>query len=494
MGQTFRYTNLILVLTLGLLFAPIQATGTTYYLDCTGADSNSGLTPPLDWRTLSKARSVTLAPGDALLFRRDCTWTWTTGGIVLPLTASGTSANPIRLGAYGSGDTPVILMDSRNQPNNMVGLSLAGDYLSVADLRVTLANPNRSATCLEASGVGAPEGWYVGAVILGAHVTLERMEFDRLALGVYAQDASQFARVVNSEFHHLNAFWRIDSPAGPMGAIGINLHGADGEYAYNAFHDNNAACVLDGRALQYSAPFEVYNANRANVHHNVAYGHRKHFEVGKDADQVSADLLLAYNLFVSDYPGAVGPNIHGNDQFGPITNTTILHNTIVLTGPNSQAIVCGCVRGATVQDNIFVGEWKAGYFNGPVTARHNLFWDYRLTSDAPEDPLVQGLTLDVTSLKADPLFSNLGLNDYTTLLDYGAQGKPATPTATETATASPSATATASRTATPTASPTATATATRTPTPTATATPTATPTVTGCWDLRGHVPVEIPCP
>jgi hypothetical protein len=79
----------------------------TYYISATsGADNRTSFqaqnsnTP---WQTLSKVNSVTLAPGDSILFK--C------GDIFfgsLIVNQSGTAANPIVYGAYGTGEKPVI--------------------------------------------------------------------------------------------------------------------------------------------------------------------------------------------------------------------------------------------------------------------------------------------------------------------------------------------------------------------------------------------------
>src|SRR5262249_24382400 len=132
-------------------------------------------------------------------------------------------------------------------------------------------------------------------------------------------------------------------------------------------------------------------------------------EMGHAPDKTSADNVLAYNLFVSSVPGAIGPNIHGGSPFAPIDRTTIYNNTIVFTGPNTQGIVCGCTGGATVENNIFVAECKAAFYAGTFVEKHNVYWDYKNTSDSTPDPFVQfagtfQTSIDPSSKKADPMF------------------------------------------------------------------------------------------
>jgi parallel beta-helix repeat protein len=69
-----------------------------------GNDANDGLSPATAWKTVSKVNGVRLSPGDAVLFKRGQTFYG-----ALTVNQSGTSANPITFGAYGSLSTrPVI--------------------------------------------------------------------------------------------------------------------------------------------------------------------------------------------------------------------------------------------------------------------------------------------------------------------------------------------------------------------------------------------------
>lgn len=78
---------------------------TKFHIDSRqGDDSSDGLTPQTAWRTLARSRQQQLAPGDALLLRRGCTWTEP-----VRITGSGNSALPITLGTYGSGPKPRVV-------------------------------------------------------------------------------------------------------------------------------------------------------------------------------------------------------------------------------------------------------------------------------------------------------------------------------------------------------------------------------------------------
>ncbi len=78
---------------------------TTYYVSQSiGNDGNNGLSPATAWKTFGNVNWRTLVPGDQVLLKRGDTWTATN----LNLNGKGTVANPILLGAYGTGPNPVI--------------------------------------------------------------------------------------------------------------------------------------------------------------------------------------------------------------------------------------------------------------------------------------------------------------------------------------------------------------------------------------------------
>jgi uncharacterized repeat protein (TIGR02059 family) len=87
-----------------LIFNTI-ASATDYYISSSGNDSNNGLSSSTPWKTITKVNSSfsTLKPGDRILFKKGDTFYGT-----LIITASGSAANPITIGAYGTGNNPII--------------------------------------------------------------------------------------------------------------------------------------------------------------------------------------------------------------------------------------------------------------------------------------------------------------------------------------------------------------------------------------------------
>ncbi|RZT08212.1 hypothetical protein SAMN05216319_3377 [Duganella sp. CF402] len=82
---------------------PGSTTGTIYYVDPNGSDSNNGTSQSTPWQSVQKVNSITFSPGDMILFKAGGAWELTAA--LHPL-GSGTASAPIVIGAYGVGTKP----------------------------------------------------------------------------------------------------------------------------------------------------------------------------------------------------------------------------------------------------------------------------------------------------------------------------------------------------------------------------------------------------
>ncbi|WP_461071835.1 NPCBM/NEW2 domain-containing protein [Spirosoma horti] len=103
-GRTDRLFALCAIM-LVLLCASWQSAlaQTTYYVANSGNEANNGRSDGSPFQTIAKINSLSLQPGDAILFRRGDTFRGT-----LSIRQSGTSSNPIVVDAYGSGNKPIL--------------------------------------------------------------------------------------------------------------------------------------------------------------------------------------------------------------------------------------------------------------------------------------------------------------------------------------------------------------------------------------------------
>jgi len=227
----------------------LAAGGTTYFIDCNvGKDSNSGTSSSQAWRSLAKANSAPLVPGDSLLFIRGCKWTGT-----LNAAWNGTAAQQILIGAYGSGALPRI----HNGPNDLadgfhINVDITGSYLIIENIETTIVNPPVSAGCQN-----NPLGWFVGFNFKnpdnlpdgGSNNILRYSKASRHTAGVHLQTNTHHNRILNNEFTFNNAM-QVLTPtsvgaADDIGAWGILLKGRNQEVANNYFSNNNALCTYD---------------------------------------------------------------------------------------------------------------------------------------------------------------------------------------------------------------------------------------------------------
>ncbi|MEE8384477.1 MAG: DNRLRE domain-containing protein, partial [Dehalococcoidia bacterium] len=83
---------------------PPPAAGTAYYVDsASGNDANSGTSEADAWRTLDRASTASLRPGERLLLKRGEVFAGT-----LTISSSGTRDAPVVISSYGSGTPPTI--------------------------------------------------------------------------------------------------------------------------------------------------------------------------------------------------------------------------------------------------------------------------------------------------------------------------------------------------------------------------------------------------
>ncbi|HWT26129.1 MAG TPA: right-handed parallel beta-helix repeat-containing protein, partial [Solirubrobacteraceae bacterium] len=282
----------------------------------------------------------TLRPGDRVLLRRGRQWRGR-----LDLAESGTPAAPIAVGAYGSGDRPLVTGDC---------LRIAGSHVHVRDLRV--------------------DGCAFAAVdVAGSDNRIEGNLLTRNAAAVFVRAGARRNAVVRNEMLG-NDRMSVLTPApadDDSGAFGVLLHGDDNEVAHNTIAGSRAFSHdygSDGAAV------EVYGGRGNAIHHNLAVDNDAFAELGAAR---AADNTFAYNVVRSSAPSSrMVVTRGGRNAFGPVLRTRLYNNTALLTGPGSQGFVChgGCGPGIlTMRNNIVQATAKAGYADAPFDEDHNLY-------------------------------------------------------------------------------------------------------------------------
>jgi len=357
----------------------LPGTGPNYYVDdVNGNDGASGMSEAAAWRSLEKASTFTLSPGERLLFKRGGVWAGT-----LKIEESGAGGMPVVIASYGSGSLPIV--KGANDCIALFGSSVIIMQIQAQD-------------CW--SGVRIPEG-----------ASFNRLEGNVMTgnvAGVLVSSGASDNVIVGNTLQNNNKM-SVNTPGGydDSGAFGVLLNGDRNEVAHNFISGSDTSSYDYGRD---GAAVEVYGGQGNSIHHNVAVDNQAFSELG---DSRARDNTFAYNLVRSSLPDSTFLVTRGGqDGYGPVANTRLFNNTVVMTGPGSQGFVChgGCNSGVlTMRNNIIQAVLKAGYADGAFDEDYNTYGG--------------GITqfpLGPHSAAGNPMFSNLSGGDF-----HLAPGSPA---------------------------------------------------------------------
>src|SRR5205823_2495475 len=156
------------------------------------------------------------------------------------------------------------------------------------------------------------------------------------------------------------------------GAFGVLLQGDRTEVAHNRISGSDAFSYDFGRD---GSAVEVFGGRDNLIRDNLAVDNQAFTELGGSR---SAGNTYAYNVVFSALPTSTFVVTRGaGSRFGPVRDTRLFNNTVVLTGAHSQGFVCyaGCGPDiATLRDNIVEALWKVGYADRPANEDYDLFY------------------------------------------------------------------------------------------------------------------------
>jgi hypothetical protein len=318
--------------------------GTAYYVDREGgSDENAGTSPFSAWKTLAKASSTVLAPGDQLLLKRDVSWAGS-----LEIAESGTFSNPISIGAYGVGRMPVV----REASSCVV---LAGSYLVLRNLHAHNCS-------------------WAGFDVSGSHNRVERTTSTNNVAGVDIRAGATGNAVVRNRIRDNNKMSVLTpSPTDDdTGAYGVLLHGDGTEVAYNTISGSDAFSYDYGRD---GSAIEIFGARNSNIHHNLSVDNLAFTELGnsRSADNTYVENVVRSSLATAEFLITRG----SASTWGPVLRTQAYNNSVLLTGASSQGFVChgGCSTDIlTFRNNVIQAVYKVGYADGAFSESNNLFY------------------------------------------------------------------------------------------------------------------------
>jgi hypothetical protein len=378
----------------------------TFYVSPSGDDAARGTSEGSAWRTLDRASSARLVPGDRLLLQGDATFT---GRLRIDAEDAGDPSRPVVVGSYGQGrahiestqDAAVLVIDTSGVRISDLVVSGSGPVVP-GSAGVRLYNDLPSGHMLDAVTVtrveasGFVNGVEVGAANAGAGfrgaavedvVTHDNRDAGLAVYGpaldpaapAYAHEGLTVARVT--------AFENRGDPQNKKhntgsGIVVGSVRGAT--VTGSVAHDNGGS----GGAGEGPVGIWTYDSDQVVIEHSLSYRNRT-FRLadggGFGLDQNVSNSVLQYNLSYDNHgPGflvytgqendvhrdsVVRFNVSSGDArrwsiYGGITvlgrtdDVRVYQNTVVMapqsSDPSSALRLGPGISGVAVRDNLFV--------------------------------------------------------------------------------------------------------------------------------------------
>jgi hypothetical protein len=320
--------------------------GPTYYVSSRGSDTASGTSTSKPWRTIAKVNATRLKPGDRVLFARGQTF----AGRTLTLEASGTKAKPITIGAYGTGPRPIFDGGGTDAPK-------AGTHQPI--------QVNGNWVVLES--IQCQHSSLAGIDVHGTDCRVVQCTLTHNAFGVM-QEASAarltvtYCRLIRNTFEII-----VPGANNDYGSNGIGLGGAGAEISYNYSEGNVGLSPDYGTDGSFC---EIFNATDANVHHNISMNDLAFTECGNSTRTTGN--TFHHNIMWSAVVNAGGLNVHGTGDFGGVTDTKWINNTVYLTNAKSVGFFVTGPTSCVVHNNIFVSGY-CGNSGSPIDEAGNVY-------------------------------------------------------------------------------------------------------------------------
>lgn len=324
-------------------------TARKYYVDSSRGNDEWNGSEDRPWKSLSKASTVTLQPGDTLYFARGSSFT---GGIEIK--DSGEKQHPIVLTTYGEGMMPKF---SNPDPTVLNGnaIRLSGNHIVVDGLYFHDCAP-------AAPKASYTEVWDVGAIriMLGANYCIvKNSEFSNCPKGI--QSTGEYILITGNYLHSASS--RPLSPP-DWGPIGIHIGNSHQEVSYNVIRDYyyiGGSFGADGGAIEIddgrNPKQDIY------IHHNYTSSNMGFLEVSWFADIAKTethDLRITHNMS-DDFQDFVM-------LWAPVHNTVIEDNTIIRTRQVKNAIVPAVFicdyGGAIIRHNFVITDSLTQVYTG----------------------------------------------------------------------------------------------------------------------------------
>lgn len=346
-----------------------------YYIANNGDDQNPG-TMAEPWRTIEKVNNSWGNPiqaGDSIFFNRGDTW----NGTELDIRLGGTSSSWMVIGAYGTGDKPIL----SGSPDAGIELQQGNvGHIRIQDLFIknTVAVGIRmkqfSVTDIEILNMTIEDTIGCGIILLhidGYKIENCTMDENMAPICIWGSSTDKIRNGIirNCEWQNSKSDGLSIHPDSNGNTVGPNhlIENCIGSYSYEQAFD-----IVSGENIQL-INCEGYNNRQASIvvghsSNNVTIDHfHSHDERDTGIDISGGDNVVVKNSIIENYgldhPGtsnAWGITIHGTEP-NP-QNNVLLENNIISNSPNTQG----------TSPLLGVGD-----YNTTVEVKNNIFITYK---------------------------------------------------------------------------------------------------------------------
>lgn len=322
--------------------------GVKYYVDpINGSDSADGVTIGTPWKTIDRAANV---PGlSQVLLKRGTVVTTSGAALSFP---QATPDSPIAVSSYGTGSLP--LFTART----------AASGGTFGDNTITVTGSNVIIDSI-ASGAG-----FMGIDVFGDNVTVQQCDISAAGVGLTFESGSVGGKAWSNNIHDMNVMV-VNTPSptdDDYGANGVALGGNGASVCFNIITRCRAKSDdwgYDGGAV------EVFGGSNNIVAYNQASDCQGFCELGSTC----SGNIIHHNVYSDSIDGSAFVNQHISGEFAGVSGTVVVHNTAVLTGVDSIAVVVGGSPTAlqiSAQDNLWVAA--AASYEAGTGYSHNGFF------------------------------------------------------------------------------------------------------------------------
>ncbi|MFH1146881.1 MAG: hypothetical protein V1736_04155 [Pseudomonadota bacterium] len=338
------YIEVCIVTFLVIFSLSSTACAATYYVDAvSGSDSNAGTSQTSAWKTVAKAGSSSVKPGDVVHFKRGCTWNETLKPV------SGQSGNVVSYGAYGSGNKPVISSFTATSKSYIKAQDIefrnnSGSYPLIIDR----SNHVTVQSCNIYGGAGCTV-WAALRIIDSDHNNVVSCDIKHM-------NTSKLNDCVSVKRSNYNLLEGNEMSGGVHWVVTLEATSADYPNAtcsYNVFRNNTMTNSIAGGSLvevQSNSSTNVFDGNM------IIGGVPSGSDISNSMKIAGKNLIFRRNL-IFDNSGGLGMNVSANQyQSDPPNITTgnrVYNNTITETDREGITFVNHAPSVALVADHVY---------------------------------------------------------------------------------------------------------------------------------------------